>query len=149
MTREPAPVRIERKFAVPGRTAAEWDVMFSGYEDVGVRGTSVIAYQDGEPVGCLMVAADAPEHAALAPGAVLADDEKLNMLAIGVLERARGRGVSYAMAAHALLELARRGRTHFSYTLVLDDNWASRRTGQGLGAEVCASLRAYRRLLRG
>ena len=33
--------------------------------------------------------------------------------------------------------------------LVLDDNWPSRRTGEGLGAQLCANYVAYRRELRG
>ena len=70
------------------------------------------------------------------------------MLAIGVREQARGRGVNYAMAGYGFLELARRGRTHLSYTLVLDHNWPSRRTGEGLGCELCANYVAYRRNFR-
>ena len=54
-----------------------------------------------------------------------------------------------ALAAHAFLELVRRGASHVSYTLVLDDNWPSRRTAEKLGAEVCASYVAYRRSFRG
>ena len=49
------------------------------------------------------------------------------------------------MAAYGLLELVRRGWTHVSYTLVLDDNWPSRRTGIGLGGELRANYAAYRR----
>ena len=52
------------------------------------------------------------------------------------------------MASYAFLGLVRRGWTHLSYTLVLDDNWASRRTGEGLGASLCANYVAYRRNLR-
>ena len=51
------------------------------------------------------------------------------------------------MAAHAYLELARQGATHVSYTLVLDDNWPSRRTAEKLGAAVCAHYVAYGRQL--
>jgi GNAT superfamily N-acetyltransferase len=115
---------------------------------VGVLDTSVLAYQDGEPVGALFVPADDPEHVKLAPGRVLDDSERLNALGIGVRDRARGRGVNHAMAGYAYLELARRGRTHLSYTLVLDDNWPSRRTGEGLGASICANYLAYRRNFR-
>ena len=46
---------------------------------------------------------------ACGPGRVLADDERLNFLAIGVREGARGRGVNYAMASYAFLELVRGG----------------------------------------
>ena len=45
-------------------------------------------------------------------------------------------------------ELVRRGARFLSYTLVLDDNWPSRRTAEKLGAFVCASYVAYRRDLR-
>jgi len=111
----------------------------------GVLDTSVIAYQGDDPVGMLFVARDIPELAALAPGRVLDDSERLNVLGIGVRERARGRGVNYAMASYAFLELVKRGHTWLSYTLVLDDNWPSRRTAMGLGAELCANYVAYRR----
>ena len=64
-----------------------------------------------------------------------------------LLRQARGRGVNLAMAAYAYLELVRRGATHLSYTLVLDDNWPSRRTGERLGGYVCANYMVYRRNL--
>ena len=47
----------------------------------------------------------------------------------------------------AWLELVRLGATHLSYTLVLDDNWPSRRTAEKLGAAVCAHYVAYARPL--
>ena len=47
------------------------------------------------------------------------------------------------------LELVRRGQTYLSYTLVLDDNWPSRRTAERLGAYVCANYMVYRRVLGG
>jgi hypothetical protein len=113
-----------------------------------VLDTSVFAYAEGEPVGLCFVNPDDPSQASLTPGRTLLPSEKLNALAIGVRRRARGRGVNYAMASYAFLELVRRGWTHLSYTLVLDDNWASRRTGEGLGADLCANYVAYRRNLR-
>jgi hypothetical protein len=51
------------------------------------------------------------------------------------------------MAAWGYLELARRGAPWLSYTLVLDDNWPSRRTAEKLGAEVCANYVAYERTI--
>ncbi len=126
----------------------EFAEMFAGYSGVGVLDTSVLAYREGRAVGSLFVVEDDIDHVRLARGRKLADHEKLNVLGIGVHESARGRGVSYAMAGYALLELARRGHTHVSYTLVLDDNWPSRRTGVGLGCEVCANFLAYRRDFR-
>jgi hypothetical protein len=100
-------------------------------------------------VGFCFVLPDDPSHAGFAPGRLQRPAEKLNVLAIGVRQTARGRGLNYAMASYAFLELVGRGWTHLSYTLVLDDNWASRRTGEGLGASLCANYVAYRRNLRG
>jgi GNAT superfamily N-acetyltransferase len=117
-------------------------------DGVPLLDTSVFAYANGEPVGFCFVNPDDPAHATLAPGRDLRPSEKLNTLAIGVRQRARGRGVNHAMAGYAFLELARRGWTHLAYTLVLDDNWPSRRTGEGLGASLCANYVAYRRNLR-
>ena len=82
------------------------------------------------------------------PGHELRADERLNFLGIGVLAPARGRGVNLAMASYAYLELIRGGASHLSYTLVLDDNWPSRRTAEKLGARVCANQVVYRRELR-
>lgn len=110
--------------------------------------TSVFAYAEGEPVGLCFVSPDDPSHATFAPGREPRPEEQLNVLVIGVRAPARGRGLNYAMAGHAFLELARRGWTHCSYTLVLDDNWPSRRTGEGLGASLCANYVAYRRNFR-
>jgi hypothetical protein len=86
--------------------------------------------------------------AATAPGRVIREEEKLNLLGIGVRAAARGRGVNLAMSAYSFLELVKRGQTYVSYTLVLDDNWPSRRTGEKLGGEVCANYLVYRRNFR-
>ena len=62
-----------------------------------------------------------------------------------MLEEARGRGVNLAMAAYSYLAYDPQGSKYLSYTLVLDDNWPSRRTAEKLGAKVCASYVTYRR----
>ena len=116
--------------------------------DGSVLDTSVFALERGKPIGFCFVMPDDPAHATLAAGRVLRPSEHLNVLAIGVRAAARGRGVNYAMAAYGYLALARRGWTHLSYTLVLDHNWPSRRTGEGLGAKLCANYVAYRRELK-
>ena len=126
-------------------TVGEQVLLFRLFEPLGHLDTCVVAYEGDQPVGQVTVVPEGSAMAALAPGRTLADAEKLNWLGIGVREVARGRGVNLAMAAHAYLELVRRGATHVSYTLVLDDNWPSRRTAEKLGAEVCASYLAYRR----
>jgi hypothetical protein len=129
-------------------SAEEMDLLFSGLEETGVLDTSLFAYRDDEPVGVLWVVPDISMTAATAPGREIRDDEKLNLLGIGVRAAARGRGVNLAMAAYSYLELVRRGQTHVSYTLVLDDNWPSRKTGERLGGEVCANYLVYRRNFR-
>jgi GNAT superfamily N-acetyltransferase len=112
---------------------------------MGMFDLSVLAYRDDEPLGVLWVSPDSSAMATLSPGRELRPDEQVNFLGIGVLEAARGRGVNLAMAAYAYLELVRRGATYVSYTMVLDDNWPSRRTAEKLGAHVCANYMVYRR----
>ena len=104
---------------------------------MGMFDLSVLAYRDDEPVGVLWVSPDSTAIATLAPGRELKPEEHLNFLGIGVLEHARGRGVNLAMASYAYLELARGGASHVSYTMVLDDNWPSRRTAEN-SARTCA-----------
>ena len=110
----------------------------------GMLDVSLLAYERGTPAGVLWVV---PAVTALAAGREVAPSERLNNLGIGVRAGARGRGLNLALAAHAFLELARQGATHVSYTLVLDDNWPSRRTAEKLGAAVCAHYVAYARSL--
>jgi GNAT superfamily N-acetyltransferase len=109
---------------------------------------SLLAYRDGEPAGILVIQNDLSAGASLSPGRKLADAEKLNWLGIGVAESSRGRGLNLAMASSAYLELAGQGAKYLSYTLVLDDNWPSRRTAEKLGASVCSSHVVYRRNFR-
>ena len=118
------------------------------FEATGAFDTSVIAYQGAEPMGQVTVVPETSAFASVAPGRTLEPRERLNWLGIGVRTPARGRGVNLALAGYAFLELVRGGASHVSYTLVLDDNWPSRRTAEKLGAEVCASYVAYRRNFR-
>ncbi len=129
-------------------TEAESRVLLDALAPAGMLETSLIAFRDGEPMGVLWVTPDTSFLARLAPGRMLRAEERVNFLGIGVREAARGRGLSLGMAAHAYLELARRGYRHVSYTIVLDDNWPSRRTAEKLGAAVCANYLVYRRRFR-
>jgi hypothetical protein len=128
-------------------TEAEIVSVMELFAAVGMLDASVLAYRDDEPVGALWYLPDSSAFARLAPGRTLAADERLNCLGIGVRASARGRGVNLAMAAFAYLVSVRAGATDLSYTLVLDDNWASRRTAEKLGATVCANYVTYRRTL--
>ena len=129
-------------------TEAELELLVGTMGPLGMLDCSVLAYRDEQPVGFLWVVPELSMMAATAPGRELRPDERLNFLGIGVLDEARGRGVNLAMAGFAYLELASRGATHVSYTLVVDDNWPSRRTAEKLGAAVCANYVVYRRNFR-
>lgn len=122
--------------------------MLTFFEMLGGLETSVVAYRGNEVVGTMMVVPEETAHAALKPGRAIEDSEKLNFLGIGVREVARGRGVNLAMASYAYLKLISHGAKYLSYTLVVDDNWASRRTAEKLGAKVCANYVVYRRNFR-
>ena len=69
------------------------------------------------------------------------------LLIIGVQERARSRGINLALAARSYLAMMERGYKTASYTVVLDDNWASRRTGEKLGGRVTRNFIIYRKEL--
>jgi GNAT superfamily N-acetyltransferase len=113
---------------------------------MGMLDCSVVAYRDGEPLGVVWCTPEtASMLAATSPSRELADHERVNFLGIGVREPARRQGVNLAMASYAYLELVRRGARYVSYTLVLDDNWPSRRTAEKLGASICANYMVYRR----
>jgi GNAT superfamily N-acetyltransferase len=128
--------------------ADEWELLFAAYTPAGVLETSVMAYRDGMPVGMTFATQDVAATALLKPGRVVQDAEKLGHFGLGVREAARGRGVNLAMAAYAYLELVRRDVKYVSYTMVVDDNWPSRRTAEKLGAYVCANYLTYRRTFR-
>jgi GNAT superfamily N-acetyltransferase len=137
-----------RHFGYIPQSEDELAFSFSLGEPIGVYDYSLLAYLDGEVVGGLWVMPDTSAFAHMAPGRTVRPDERLNFLGIGVRESARGRGINLAMASHAYLELARGGATWMSYTLVMDDNWPSRRTAEKLGAHVCANYVVYRRNFR-
>jgi len=126
-------------------TVAEQATYLSLFEGTGGLDTSVVAFREDEAVGQVNVVPETTAYARVASGRTLAASERLNWLGIGVRKPARGRGVNLALAGYAFLELVRRGASHVSYTLVLDDNWPSRRTAERLGGEVCANYVAYRR----
>jgi hypothetical protein len=67
------------------------------------------------------------------------------LINIGVLEAWRGKGANLAMAARSFSGMAQLGMKYAGYTLVLDDNWPSRRTAQKLGGSVSTNFVAYRR----
>jgi hypothetical protein len=131
---------------VPFREA-EVRALVEALAPAGMLDTSLLAYERDEPVGLVWVVPTTAALALTAPGREVAPSERLNNLGIGVRAPARGRGLNLALAGQAFLDLAAHGATHVSYTLVLDDNWPSRRTAEKLGAAVCAHYVAYGRPL--
>ncbi|HKN09677.1 MAG TPA: GNAT family N-acetyltransferase, partial [Pseudomonadota bacterium] len=120
--------------------------------ETAVADLSMVASINGEPVGAVFSVPDFSASLAQARSGVRIAPERGGgsrgaLINIGVIEKARGRGVAQAMAARSFLEMAERRMRYAGYTLVLDDNWASRRTAEGLGARVTGNFVAYRREL--
>lgn len=70
------------------------------------------------------------------------------LLIIGVKKSQRGRGINLALAARSYLAMIDRGYKTASYTVVMDDNWPSRRTAEKLGARVIKNFNVYRKELK-
>jgi hypothetical protein len=130
-------------------TTGEFEELLESVGPLGMSDVSVIAYLNAEPVGIALGIPELSFLASVSEGRQLSGAERLNTFGLGVRESARGRGVNLAMAAYSYLELVKRGATHVSYTMVLDDNWPSRRTAEKLGARVRANYVVYRRELGG
>jgi len=71
------------------------------------------------------------------------------LLIIGVKPNYRGRGINLALAAKSYLAMMERGYKTGSYTVVLDDNWPSRRTAEKLGGKVTRNFIIYVKALGG
>jgi hypothetical protein len=69
------------------------------------------------------------------------------LLIIGVRSAFRRRGVNLALGARSYLAMMAKGYQSASYTVVLDDNWPSRRTAEKLGARVARNFNVYRKEL--
>jgi len=67
------------------------------------------------------------------------------LLIIGVRQAYRGKGINLALAAQSYLAMIERGYQSASYTVVLDDNWPSRRTAEKLGCRVERNFVSYRK----
>jgi hypothetical protein len=115
-----------------------------------VADLSMIAVIDGNPVGAVFSTPDLSSVLAqVRPGIGLKPERgggtRGALINIGVLEGARSKGVARAMAAHSFLGMAAHQMRFAGYTLVLDDNWPSRRTAESLGARVTGNFVTYRR----
>ncbi len=131
-------------------TREEVRPMLTPLQSTLVADLSMIAEIDRSPVGAVFSTPDLSGTLALVRAGVKLPPERGGgargaLINIGVLEAARSRGVARAMAAHSYLAMARNYMRFAGYTLVLDDNWPSRRTAESLGARVTGNFVAYRR----
>jgi hypothetical protein len=115
-----------------------------------VADLSVIAALGGVPVGAVFSVPDLSGTLAhLRSGAKLSPDRgggtRGALINVGVIEKARSRGIARAMAARSFLAMAQHQMRYAGYTLVLDDNWPSRRTAASLCARVTGNFVSYRR----
>ena len=111
---------------------------------------SVVSLVDGKPAGAVFSVPDFSGTLAQLRRGVRIRPERGGgtrgaLINIGVLEHNRARGIGRAMAARSFAAMAQHGMRYAGYTLVLDDNWASRRTAESLGAQVTGNFVAYRR----
>jgi ribosomal protein S18 acetylase RimI-like enzyme len=133
-------------------TREEVRPMLASLWETPVADLSMVAALAGEVVGAVFSVHDlSPMLAQIRRGVRLSPERgggtRGALINIGVLERARGRGIALAMAARSFQVMAERGMRYAGYTLVLDDNWASRRTAEALGAQVTGNFLTYRREL--
>ncbi len=130
-------------------TRAEVRPMLTTLWETPVADLSMLASVGSEVVGAVFSVPDLSAALARVRRGVSLEPERGGgtrgaLINIGVIERARGRGIALAMAARSFLAMASRKMRFAGYTLVLDDNWASRRTAQSLGAQVTNNFVTYR-----
>jgi hypothetical protein len=133
-------------------TRPEVRPMLTSLWETPVADLSMLALSGSDVVGAVFSVPDlSPALARVRRGVKLAPERgggtRGALINIGVIPRARGRGVALAMASRSFLAMAERRMRFAGYTLVLDDNWASRRTAENLGAHVTANFVTYRRNL--
>jgi len=134
-------------------THAEVRPMLTSLWETPVSDLSMIAMIDHRVVGAVFCVPDLSESlASVKRGVKLTPDKgggtRGALINIGVIDAARGRGVARAMAARSFIQMERLGMQYAGYTLVLDDNWPSRRCAESLGARVTGNFLTYRREFR-
>ena len=131
-------------------TRGEVRPMLTSLWETPVADLSMLAKIDGKCVGAVFSVPDFSSALARVRRGARLEPERGGgtrgaLINVGVVARARGRGVALAMAARSYLAMAERKMRFAGYTLVLDDNWASRRTALSLGARVTGNFVTYRR----
>jgi hypothetical protein len=131
-------------------TREEVRPMLAALERTEVADLSIVAVADGQVVGSVFSVPDFSQRLARLRHGVRLDPPRGGgtrgaLINIGVLERWRGTGANLAMAAQSFITMAQQRMKYAGYTLVLDDNWPSRRTAQKLGGSITSNFVAYRR----
>ena len=135
---------------------AVMSTMTVGFKDFLVSDFMLFAEADGETVGFVYSLPDLNQALQRMRGKDIeenfAEFQRLlqtidhgALLIIGVKKSQRGRGVNLALAARSYLGMIDRGYKTGSYTVVMDDNWPSRRTAEKLGARVTRNFNVYRK----
>jgi ribosomal protein S18 acetylase RimI-like enzyme len=133
---------FDKHWGAPLLTEAQFAGLTIGMKSMLVPGSELWAEVSGELAGGVYAAPDLNQAAR---------GDQIDhgiLLTIGVLPQFRGRGANVALGAGCFLAFMERGYKSASYTVVLDDNWPSRRTAEKLGCRVDKSFAVYRRNLR-
>jgi hypothetical protein len=131
-------------------TREEVRPMLSGLARTDVADLSTLAVANGEVVGSVFAVPDFSSRLARVRHGVRLDPDRGGgtrgaRINIGVVERWRGTSANLAMAARSFTTMAHQGIKYAGYTLVLDENWPSRRTAQKLGGSITSNFVVYRR----
>lgn len=129
---------------------AEARLMMASLWDTPAADLSMMAVKGGKAVGTVFSMPDlsfllAQTRKGATIGAQRGGGRRGVLVNIGVLEEARGCGIALAMGARSFMTMAQQGMRYAGYTLVHDDNWASRRTAESLGGRVTGNFVTYRR----
>lgn len=124
--------------------------MLAGLAQTEVAQLSTVALAGRKPVGVVFAVPDfSPRLAQIRPATKLSPERgggtRGALINVGVLDACRGRGVAAALAVRSFQSMVRLGMKYAGYTLVLDDNWPSRRTASKLGGLVTNNFVVYRR----
>jgi hypothetical protein len=141
---------FERHWGWNPITREEVRPMLAALERTEVADLSTVAIADGQVVGSVFSVPDFSQRLAKLRHGVRLDPARGGgargaLINIGVLERWRGTGANLAMAARSFTAMAQQRMKYAGYTLVLDDNWPSRRTAHKLGGSITSNFVAYRR----
>lgn len=131
-------------------TRKEVRPMLAGLARTEVADLSTVAVADVAVVGSVFAVPDFSPRLARVRQGVRLDPSRGGgtrgaLINIAVVEGWRGRAVNLAMAARSFTSMAQQRMKYAGYTLVLDENWPSRRTAQKLGGSITSNFVVYRR----